>query len=178
MGMYTISDTMHVNAPIERCFLLATSIDLVARSLEMRPVSGRLTGLIQDDDRLVWRGWKFGLPQMHETIITGYDRPHFFQDTQGRGRFKRFQHDHTFTEIDDHTLLQDKIRFILPFGWLGDLVAKHILVPYIAGVLHRRFQMLKRVAEGDEWHSYLPEQGDQGPAFPAESSGQSAQTRV
>ena len=151
---------MHVNAPIERCFLLSTSIDLVAQTLEMRPVSGRLSGLIEAGDRIVWRGWKFGLPQMHETLITGYDRPHFFQDTQGRGRFKRFQHDHHLTEIDSHTLLQDKIRFTMRFGFIGDLVAKYVLVPYVAAVLHRRFQMLRRVAESEEWRAYLPDNVD------------------
>ncbi|CAN5721120.1 hypothetical protein BH10ACI4_BH10ACI4_24940 [soil metagenome] len=157
--MYTISDTIHIDAPIDRCFLLSTSIDLVARTLEMRPVSGKLTGLIEAGDQLVWRGWKFGLPQLHETLITGYDRPNFFQDTQGRGRFKRFQHDHNFSRVGNHTLLHDKIRFVLPFGFLGSLVAKHILVPYIAGVLQRRFQLLKRVAESNEWQKYVASDG-------------------
>jgi len=157
LGMYTISDTMHINAPIERCFLLSTSIDLVALSLNMKSVMGKTTGLIEANDQLVWHGWKFGLPQMHETLITGYDRPNFFQDTQGRGRFKRFQHDHSFSQIGGHTLLHDKIRFTLPFGFIGDIVAKHILVPYVSALLHRRLQMLKRVAESEEWRKYLPD---------------------
>jgi ligand-binding SRPBCC domain-containing protein len=157
LGMYTISDTMHINAPIERCFLLSTSIDLVAITLQMKPLSGKMTGLIESNDTLMWHGWKFGLPQVHETIITAYDRPNFFQDTQGRGRFKRFQHDHSFTEIGGHTLLHDKIRFTLPFGFAGDIVAKNIMVPYISKVLHRRLQMLKRVAESDEWRNFLPQ---------------------
>jgi ligand-binding SRPBCC domain-containing protein len=157
LEIYTISDTMHVQAPIDRCFLLSTSIDLVGQSLNMRPVSGKLSGLIEAEDQLVWRGWKFGLPQMHETIITDYDRPNRFQDTMGRGRFKRFQHDHDFSEVSGHTLLHDKIRFSMPFGWAGDLVARYVMVPYISRLLHRRLQVLKRVAEGDDWRRYLPD---------------------
>ncbi len=157
MGMYTISDTMHINAPIDRCFLLSTSIDLVALSINMKPFSGKTTGLVEANDQLIWQGWKFGMPQIHESLITRYDRPNFFQDTQGRGRFKRFHHDHSFAEIGGHTLLHDKIRFTLPFGFLGDLVAKHILVPYISDLLHRRLQHLKRVAESEEWRTFLPE---------------------
>lgn len=164
MGLYTISDTMHVHAPIDRCFLLSTSIDLVGLSLGMRPVSGKTNGLIEADDQLIWHGWKFGLPQMHETIITAYDRPNHFQDTMGRGRFKRFQHDHSFSEIGGQTLLHDKIRFSLPFGWVGDVIAKRVMVPYIARLLHRRLQSLKKVAEGEEWREYLPD------AFEARSS--------
>ena len=155
--MYTISDSMHVHAPVDRCFLLSTSIDLVAQSLGMKPVSGKTTGLIEAEDQLVWRGWKFGLPQVHETHITAYDRPNHFQDTMGRGRFKRFQHDHEFSQVGAHTLLHDKIRFTMPFGWAGDMVARQIMVPYISRLLRRRLLTLKRVAESDEWRRYLPD---------------------
>ena len=155
--MYTISDSMHVDAPIERCFLLSTSIDLVARTLEMQPIGGKTSGLIEANDQILWRGWKLGLPHLHETRITGYERPIFFQDSMGRGRFKRFQHEHTLAQIGHHTLLQDKIRFTLPFGLLGDIVAKYIVVQYIARTLRRRLSLLKRVAESEEWRHYLPD---------------------
>jgi ligand-binding SRPBCC domain-containing protein len=135
-----------------------TSIELVSRTLRMHALQRDQTGLVQPNDQLIWHGWKFGLPQMHETLITAYDRPHYFQDTMGRGRFRRYQHEHTLTEIDGHTLVQDKIRFSLPFGWAGDMVAKHVIVPYVARLLHAHLQLLKRVAETDEWHKYLPDE--------------------
>jgi ligand-binding SRPBCC domain-containing protein len=153
--MFVISDSMHIHAPIERCFLLSTSIDLVAETLQMRPVSGRTSGLIVGQDRIVWKGWKFGLPQMHESLISGYERPAYFQDTMARGRFKFFQHDHHFTEIDGHTLLQDKVRFSLPLGWAGAMVAKYVMVPYISRLIRKRFYLLKQLAEGPGWKSYL-----------------------
>ena len=156
--MFTISDSIHINAPIDRCFQLSTNISLVGRTLGMRPIEGKTDGMIGDGDRLVWAGWKFGLPQMHESQITGYERPVFFQDTMGRGRFKRFQYDHYLIEIEGHTLLNDKLRFTLPYGWPGKLVARFVLVPYICRLLRRRMQLLKRVAESGEWRRYLPEQ--------------------
>ena len=149
---------MHVHAPIDRCFLLSTSIDLVSRNLGMRLVTPSKTNLIQPNDQLIWHGWKFCLPQLHETLITAYDRPNYFQDTMGRGRFKRFQHQHNFYEIGGHTLLHDKIRFSLPLGWVGDIVAQRIMVPYISRLLRRRLQLLKHVAETEEWRKYLPDQ--------------------
>src|SRR5271155_5513560 len=109
--MFTVCDSIHVNAPIERCFLLSTSIELVEQTLEMHPVAGKTAGIVMPGDRLEWRGWKFGLPHRHESLITRYARPEFFQDTMARGRFDRFQHDHYFVEIDGHTLLNDKLRF-------------------------------------------------------------------
>jgi len=154
--MYTISDSIHVDAPLDRCFLLSTSIDLVAVTLRMKPMLGKTTGLVAPEDRITWYGWKLGLPQRHETVITAYQRPYFFQDTMGRGRFQRFQHDHTLSEIAGHTLLQDKIRFSLPFGFLGSLFAKWIMVPYLARILRRRLESLRLIAQSEQWQNYLP----------------------
>jgi ligand-binding SRPBCC domain-containing protein len=156
--MFTISDSIHINAPIDRCFLLSTNLELVERTLRMQPIEGKTSGMIVDGDRILWGGWKFGLPQMHESLITGYERPVFFQDTMRRGRFKRFQHDHQLTEIDGHTLLNDKLRFSLPLGLPGRLVARHVIVPYLCRLLRQRMLLLKKVAEGDEWRRYLPEE--------------------
>ncbi|HEV2708820.1 MAG TPA: hypothetical protein VGU67_01295 [Edaphobacter sp.] len=157
--MFVVSDKIHVNAQIERCFLLSTSLELVKRSLKMRLVeseSTKTSGLVVGGDRLMWRGWVFGLPQLHETLITKYERPNLFQDTMGQGRFKRFQHDHFFTEIGGRTLLNDKVRFSLPFGWMTKPVARLVVMPHISRLLRQRLELLKRVAESDEWEKYLP----------------------
>jgi ligand-binding SRPBCC domain-containing protein len=155
--LFTVSDTIHVDAPIERCFLLSTNIKLVEKTLGMRPVAGKMEGLVTSGDRLIWAGWKFGLPQTHESLITQFQEPVFFQDTMGRGRFKRFQYDHSFVVIDGHTLMTDKLRFSMPFGRVGRWIGKKLVVPHISRLLRERFELLKRVAEGEEWGRYLPD---------------------
>lgn len=160
---FTLRDSVLIDAPIERCFLLSTSIEVVAITLGMRPVEGKLAGTIVAGDQLVWRGWKFGLPQMHETLITGFERPVYFQDTMGRGRFAAFQHDHFFTQLEDGTLLVDELRFSMRFGWAGELVAVWVMCPHIRGLLRRRFALLKRLAEGDGWRKHLAEQTKEEP---------------
>lgn len=160
--MFVVSDKIHINAPIDRCFLLSTSLELVERSLKMHLIadaSTRTSGLVEGGDRLMWRGWVFGLPQMHESLITKYERPEFFQDTMGQGRFKRFQHDHFFTEIGGRTLLNDKVRFSLPLGWPMRPVGRTLVVPHVARLLRHRLELLKRVAESDEWKQYLKGSG-------------------
>jgi ligand-binding SRPBCC domain-containing protein len=153
--MYVIKESVHIIAPIERCFLLSTSIEMVARTIGMRPVAGKTRGLVVADDRLEWRGWKFGLPQRHETLITKYAPPNFFQDTMASGRFRTFQHDHEFTEIGGQVLLKDTVRFSLPFGVAGRVVGKQVMIPHIRGLVQRRFALLKRIAESEEWREYL-----------------------
>lgn len=157
--MFTVSDCVHIHAPIERCFLLSTSLELVEQVLDMRPMERRFRksdGLVVEGDRIEWRGWVFGLPQVHESLITRYDRPTFFQDSMARGRFKRFQYDHRFAEIDGQTLVVDKVRFSLPLGWPGKVVARRVMVPHLAAIVRRRLLLLKHVAEGSEWQRYLP----------------------
>jgi ligand-binding SRPBCC domain-containing protein len=157
--MFTISDSIFINAPIDRCFLLSTSVELVGKTLGMKPLEGKTNGMLVADDRLLWAGWKFGFPQMHESYVTRYERPAFFQDTMGRGRFKRYQHDHYFYEMDVRTVLNDKIRFTMPLGFVGRLVGQFVLVPYLSRRLRRRLVLLRKVAQNQkEWRKYLPEE--------------------
>jgi len=154
--MFLVKDSIHIDAPIERCFLLATSVDLVARTIGLTPMRGKTSGLIAEGDRVEWRGWKFGLPQRHSTLITQYRRPEFFQDSMADGRFRTFEHDHSFIEVEGATLLRDVVRFSMPFGPGGHLVGKYVLVPHIRDLMQRRFALLKQVAETDEWRRHLP----------------------
>jgi ligand-binding SRPBCC domain-containing protein len=157
--MFTIGDSIFIKAPIERCFLLSTNVELVGRTYGMKPIEGKTSGLIEAEDKLLWAGWKFGLPQMHESVISQYEKPSFFQDTMTRGRFKRYQHDHYFYEMDGRTVLNDKIRFTMPLGPLGRLVGQFVLVPYLSRRLRRRLVLLRRVAENrKEWQKYLPQE--------------------
>jgi ligand-binding SRPBCC domain-containing protein len=159
--MFVIKDSIHVAAPIERCFLLSTSLEIVQRELRMHPVATaettRTTGLVVAGDRIRWEGWQLWLPQYHVALISEFEPYSFFQDKMIAGRFKYLQHDHEFTEIGGQTLLKDTVRFSLPLGLAGGLVGKYIMVPHIRGLMHRRFNLLKRIAESDEWRKYLPE---------------------
>lgn len=152
---HVLRDSILIDAPIDRCFLLSTHIDTVRQTLALTPVAGKTFGHVVLGDRVLWRGWKFLLPQVHHTLITGYREPTFFQDTQERGRFAFFQHDHHLSPTPSGTLLEDEVRFTLPFGPAGRLVARFILIPHIRGLLQRRFLLLKRLAETDAWREVL-----------------------
>src|SRR5260370_31789181 len=145
--MFRISERIVIDGSIERCFVRSTNIELVGRTYGMKPIEGKLTGLFVAEDRFVWAGWKFGFPQMHESYITRYEPPSFFQDTMGRGRFERYQHDHYFYEMNDRTALNDTIRFTLPLGIAGRVVAKLIVVPYLSKRLQRQWALRKGVGE-------------------------------
>jgi ligand-binding SRPBCC domain-containing protein len=173
----TVVETAVIHAPLERVFGLSTRIELVQQTLGMKPVSGVTSGHISAGSRVAWRGWKFGLPTEHHTLITAFESPQtialpsgparaaFFQDTQERGRFAAFHHDHFFREEtvdgEPQTMLRDEVHFTLPFGALGKLVAKAFMATYIRNLAQRRFAMIKVLAEGEGWREWLADERDQ-----------------
>lgn len=67
-----------------------------------------------------------GIPTTWVTEITHVQEPHFFVDEQRVGPYSMWHHQHHFTETSDGILMHDIVTYILPFGFLGDLV--HSLV--------------------------------------------------
>jgi hypothetical protein len=154
-GTFTIRQTALVRAPIERCFELTCSLALVQEELKMRPKSDR-TGLVEGGDVIRWEGWQLGWRHFHVSKISGYEKPVFLQDTMLDGRFRTFQHDHHLRETPEGTVLEDEVRFSLPFGVLGRLVARFIMVPYILRLMRNRFGRIRELAETEGWRRFRP----------------------
>lgn len=176
-----VHDTALVNAPLERLWALSTRVELVRETLGMNLAGGITSGHVGAGSRVIWKGWKFGLPTEHHTLITGYAAPQatepggdarqlhaetpgqlvaWFQDSQEQGRFASFHHDHWLRQRTDErgqvsTVLEDRVHFALPFGPVGDLVARLVMVPYVRRLVKRRFASLKALAEGDGWKQWV-----------------------
>jgi hypothetical protein len=158
---FVLRDEIVVHAPIGRCFLLSTSIEIVELELGMHPIRGRTSGLVMGGDTVFWRGWKFGLPQFHVSLIDRFEPPVFFRDRMIHGRFASFSHDHHFVQQSDGDVrLSDELRLTMPWEILGSIVGKIVLAPDIRDLLHRRFALLKQIAESNEWKKYLPDSND------------------
>ena len=92
-----------IHAPIDRCFDLSRDIDLHIRSTEGTEeiaVAGVTTGLIGLGEEVTWEATHFGVRQKLTTGITAFSRPGHFRDSQVRGAFRRFDHDHYFIALD------------------------------------------------------------------------------
>ena len=153
---FVLRDEVVVWAPIERCFQLSTNVEIVRMELHMRLVRGRTAGLVTAGDTVRWEGWKFGMPQVHESLIEAFQPWAFFRDRMISGRFRDFEHDHAFDLLEDGSVrMRDEVRFSMRWGWPGYVVGQLVLMPNIRGLLRRRFALLKRIAEGEEWRRYL-----------------------
>jgi ligand-binding SRPBCC domain-containing protein len=156
--MAILEQTTLIAAPIERCFDLARNIDLhiksTARSGEVA-IGGVTSGPIGMGEQVTWRAKHLGVWQEFTSAITAFDRPNYFQDTMVRGAFRSFRHDHSFESIEaTKTLMRDVLIFSAPFPVLGQ-IAEIFLRPYLASFLRERNSLLKRVAESEEWLTFV-----------------------
>ncbi len=155
-SLFVVRDAIEVHAPIGRCFALSTHLAIVEMTLAMRPVGGRTAGAVMGGDTVRWRGWKWGLPHMHESLIEGFEPPVFFRDRMIAGRFAAFEHDHSFAnQLDGTVLLRDELRFRMKWGGAGMMVGRGVVLPHIRKLLRERFALIKRLAEGEEWRRYV-----------------------
>jgi len=157
-----------IAAPPERCFLLSLSIDLHTRSTAQtheRAIAGVTHGLIGLGETVTWRGRHFGVMLTQTTRISEYERPAHFQDVMVEGVFRRFDHDHFFTELGgNQTLMRDELIFAAPLGPLGWMAEVLVLRAYLKRFLEQRNDVIRRVAESPngEWERYLESGRDRG----------------
>ena len=157
--MYTFTVTIRIAAPAERCFDLARSIDAHVASTDGTgevPVAGRTSGLIEAGEQVTWRAKHLGVTQHLTVRIVSMDRPRRFSDEMVRGAFKTFEHDHEFREVGGGTEMVDVIRLAAPLGPLGWLAERLFLGAYMRRFIIKRAEILKQLAERDDWRKFLP----------------------
>ncbi len=156
--MVSLKEITIIRAPIQRCFDLSRSIDLhllsTARTGESA-VDGVTSGLIGMGEQVTWRAKHFGIWQELTSKITALDRPVYFRDSMVRGAFRSLQHDHYFTDLGNgSTEMKDVLRFAAPFPLLGR-IAELVLRPYMSRFLRERNEVLKKVAESEDFQRFI-----------------------
>ena len=88
-----------------------------------------------------------GVPLRWRTRIDVWDPPRTFVDTQLKGPYKSWRHTHDFEPLDGGTLVRDIVRYELPFGALGDIVAGRFVERDVALIFaYRRTRLLELFA--------------------------------
>src|SRR5580658_4867428 len=147
-----------IAAPPERVFDLARSIDAHQQSAEEtheRAIAGVTHGLIGMGDEVTWEARHFGIKQRLTVRVTQFQRPSRFEDVMVSGAFKSMKHDHGFIARPPGTLMVDRFEFESPFGILGRTVDRLILYGYMRRFLMLRNQVLKNLAESENWRKYV-----------------------
>ncbi len=147
---------------MERCFKLATSIELhlaSAAQTREKATGGTPPRLLGEGEFLQWQGRHFGQRFTQTNKIDGWRPYSYFREVMVDGSFLRFEHEHHFAVMDDGTRMRDEIRLTAPYGVLGRVAEKTVLRRHLIALLKQRNAVLKRVAESEEWRKYLERTG-------------------
>lgn len=147
-----------INAPLERCFDLSTSIDLhkiSATKSKEEAIDGITEGLIKLNETVTWRAKHFGIWHKMKVKITEYNKPNYFADEMIKGSFKFMKHKHEFKILEDKTLMIDTFEFASPFGLIGKIIDKLFLNKYMTNFLKERNEVIKEFAETDKYRMVI-----------------------
>jgi ligand-binding SRPBCC domain-containing protein len=139
-----------VRAPVEDCFDLSLSVDAHTASMGRsgeRAVAGVTSGRMALGDTVTWQARHFGLSFRMTSRIVAWDRPARFVDEQVAGPFRSWSHEHTFTAVDEGTLMVDVARFEAPYGALGRAAEGLVLTRYMTRLLAQRNEWLRQELE-------------------------------
>jgi ligand-binding SRPBCC domain-containing protein len=159
--MVTLEEITIIDAPTERCFDLARSVEVhlagnVHYGEAALATAGVTSGLLDLGERVTWRAKHFGVWHELTSEITSLYRPLYFQDRMLHGPFRFMEHDHLFRAISpDSTEMKDVFRFAAPVPILGRMVEAAVLCRYMRRLLHERNIVIQQIAESVEWRRYL-----------------------
>ncbi|MCB2212457.1 SRPBCC family protein [bacterium] len=85
-----------------------------------------------------------GLRLHWRTLITAYDPPHRFVDEQIKGPYAFWHHTHTFEEVEGGTLIRDEVRYLLPFGTLGNRLGAGLVRNRVEHIFNHRTQVIRK----------------------------------
>lgn len=115
-----------VNVPLEHAFEFFSD----PRNLEkLTPpflhfsITSLPEGAMRQESRIEYRLRLHGIPVRWRTRIAEWNPPSGFVDTQERGPYTLWHHTHELERCDGGTLVRDRVRYQLPLGIVGDLVA-------------------------------------------------------
>ena len=159
--MVKLEELTVIQAPIERCFDLARSVEVhLAGNKHCGETAVALagaTGLISMAQRVTWRAKHFGVWQALTSEITAMQPPACFQDTMVQGAFRFMKHDHFFRSLSPgRTEMKDVFCFAAPLPVLGRMAEIILLRSYMRALLHERNVVIKQIAESSDWTRYLP----------------------
>lgn len=128
---------------------------IFSKKTNEKAIAGRTSGLINKGETVTWIGKHFGIYIQHQSIISEMDFPNYFVDEQLIGHFKSFKHQHFFIQKENLTIMTDILDYETPFGFIGKLFNKLLLVNHLTNFIIYRNTILKELSEN---HQHQPPQ--------------------
>ena len=87
----------------------------------------------------------FGIPVRWQTEIYKVNKPAAFTDRQLRGPYNLWEHTHRFFEKQNGVLMEDEVKYQLPFGIIGEAVNSILVQKKIKEIFDFRREILMKI---------------------------------
>lgn len=117
--MYIIEREQIINKKLEDIFPFFTEAEnlaIITPSWLKFKIRSKSTKYMQLGSEFNYTIKFFGLPMFWKTKITKYEPTYLFVDEQLRGPYKKWIHEHSYTDKGDKTIIHDKVEYDLYGG--------------------------------------------------------------
>ncbi len=118
---YLLRATAKLDAPLDEVFAFFSRPENLG-SMTPAGMAFRILGDVgpmQAGASIDYRIRLGALPLRWQTTIERFSPSSLFIDSQARGPYSSWWHEHRFRAEGDHTVMEDRVYYALPFGWLG-----------------------------------------------------------
>jgi ligand-binding SRPBCC domain-containing protein len=89
----------------------------------------------------------FHIPLNWVTEITQVNEPFYFVDEQRTGPYSIWHHEHHFEAVNGGVMMTDKLFYKAPFGFIGELADRMIILRKVRGIFDYRAKVLSAMPE-------------------------------
>ena len=86
-----------------------------------------------------------GIPLRWKTEICEVNRPAFFTDKQLKGPYAIWEHTHRYIQKENGILMEDEVKYKLPFGFLGNIAHSLFVKKKIEEIFSFRKTVLEKM---------------------------------
>lgn len=103
------------------------------------------TEKIQEGSLIDYRLRIRGVPAKWRTMIKKWNPPYEFVDTSLKGPYKLWHHTHKFENLGNGTLMTDRVRYVLPMGYVGWLGGNWLVKKDVRAIFDFRRKQIAKV---------------------------------
>jgi ligand-binding SRPBCC domain-containing protein len=113
-------------------------------------IIGQTTDEIRSGTEFTYRLKLYGIPLTWRSLITDWEPQRLFVDLQLQGPYAKWHHTHTFTSMNEGTLVRDRVIYRLPLGRFGQWVGGKIVESDVKRIFRHRQRRVKQLLEQPE----------------------------
>jgi uncharacterized protein len=143
---YLLRHTMRVPAPVARVFSFFShpqNLGVMTPGSMRFMIEGSPPAKLSRGDRIDYRLRVGPMPLNWRTQIETWQPERLFIDSQERGPYRCWWHEHHFRPDGDGTIMEDRVYFAAPLGVLGNLASHVLVMPQLRKIFRFRAQAMR-----------------------------------